>query len=45
MQAYLTDLLDAPPPDIEPEFHFYYADLGPTNIMVSDDGRLSGIID
>ena len=45
MQAYLTSISTAPPPDIDPEFHFYHADLGPTNIMVSDDGRLSGIID
>ncbi|KAH8723984.1 hypothetical protein GQ44DRAFT_773563 [Phaeosphaeriaceae sp. PMI808] len=26
-------------------FHFYHADLGPTNILVSDEGEISGIID
>ncbi len=26
-------------------FHFYHADLGPTNIMVSEDGRVEGVID
>ncbi|KAH6651275.1 kinase-like domain-containing protein [Chaetomium tenue] len=45
MQTYLAKISNATPPDIEPEFHFYHADLGPTNIMVSGDGRLSGIID
>lgn len=45
MKSYLTDISSAPPPNVGHEFHFYHADLGPTNIMVSDDGRLSGIID
>ncbi|KAK4042347.1 kinase-like domain-containing protein [Parachaetomium inaequale] len=45
MQAYLANISTEPSPDVEAEFHFYHADLGPTNIMVSDDGRLSGIID
>ncbi|KAI4188407.1 MAG: hypothetical protein LQ346_005321 [Caloplaca aetnensis] len=26
-------------------FHFYHADLGPTNIMVSEDGIVEGVID
>lgn len=35
-----------PPPDIDALFHFYHADLGPTNIMVSaDDGVITAIID
>lgn len=35
-----------PAPDIVPHFHFYHADLGPTNIMVSEDGdHVTGIID
>ncbi|KAH7304474.1 hypothetical protein B0I35DRAFT_445304 [Stachybotrys elegans] len=34
------------PPDINLPFHFYHADLGPTNIMVSEDGNhVTGIID
>jgi hypothetical protein len=33
-----------PAPEIEPQFHFYHADLGPTNIMVSADGHVTGII-
>jgi len=45
MQAFLTKISTEPPPDIDTEFHFYHADLGPTNIMVSEDGRLSAIID
>jgi aminoglycoside phosphotransferase (APT) family kinase protein len=45
MQAYLAEISTEPPPDIDAELHFYHADLGPTNIMVSDDGRLSSIID
>ena len=45
MLAYLTKISTEPPPEIDAEFHFYHADLGPTNIMVSNDGRLSGIID
>lgn len=27
------------------QFHFYHADLGPTNIMVSEDGMVEGVID
>uniref|UniRef100_A0A8H7NLT3 Aminoglycoside phosphotransferase domain-containing protein n=1 Tax=Bionectria ochroleuca TaxID=29856 RepID=A0A8H7NLT3_BIOOC len=34
-----------PPPAIDPVFHFYHADLGPTNVMVMQDGTVSGIID
>jgi len=45
LRAYLTNISTVRPPDIDPEFYFYHADLGPTNIMVLDDGRLSGIID
>ena len=32
-------------PDLEAEFHFYHPDLGPTNIIISDDGSVAGIID
>ncbi len=34
-----------PPPAIDPTFYFYHADLGPTNVMVSENGRVTGIID
>lgn len=34
------------PPDIKALFHFYHADLGPTNILISEDGSVvTGIID
>lgn len=32
-------------PTIGRDFHFYHPDLGPGNIMVSDDGRVAGILD
>ncbi|KAL9123879.1 MAG: hypothetical protein Q9217_006734 [Psora testacea] len=32
-------------PDIGPSLHFYHADLGPGNIMVSEDGNVEGILD
>lgn len=42
----MSKISTEPPPDIDPRFHFYHADLGPTNIMVSEDGdRVTGIID
>lgn len=33
------------PMDAGKEFHFYHADLSPTNIMVSDNGSVTGILD
>ena len=39
-----TRTANHPPPPID-TFHFYHADLGPTNIMVSADGEVTGIID
>jgi len=33
------------PLDAGENFHFYHADLGPTNVMVSRDGRVTGILD
>ncbi|KAK4100742.1 hypothetical protein N658DRAFT_567361 [Parathielavia hyrcaniae] len=46
MRAYITKISTEPAPDIEAQFHFYHADLGPTNIIVSEDGdRVTGIID
>ncbi len=44
LQDYLTKMSTQPPPTIDADFHFYHADMGPTNIMVSH-GRLSAIID
>ena len=32
-------------PALEAEFHFYHPDLGPSNIIISDDGSVAGIID
>ena len=32
-------------PDIGHSFHFYHADLGPSNIMVSEEGNVEGILD
>ena len=32
-------------PILEGDFQFYHPDLGPGNIIVSDDGRVAGIID
>ena len=32
-------------PAIEEDFHFYHPDLGPSNIIISDDGRVAGILD
>lgn len=31
--------------DAGESFHFYHADLSPTNIMVSGDGSVTGILD
>jgi hypothetical protein len=31
--------------DIGPYFHYYHADLGPGNIMVSEEGKVEGILD
>lgn len=33
------------PMDAGGKFHFYHADLSPTNIMVSDNGSVTGILD
>ena len=32
-------------PSFGKTFHFYHSDLGPTNIMISEEGKVSGIID
>ncbi|KND88703.1 hypothetical protein TOPH_06604 [Tolypocladium ophioglossoides CBS 100239] len=46
IQAHIASISTEPPPGIDSPFHFFHADLGPTNIMISDDGNLvTGIID
>lgn len=45
LDTYLNRGGSGTPKGLELDFHFYHADLGPTNIMVSEDGELSGIID
>jgi hypothetical protein len=32
-------------PDAPERFYVYHADLGPTNIMISEDGSVSGVLD
>lgn len=32
-------------PAIEGDFHFYHPDLGPTNIMMSTEGKVVGVLD
>jgi hypothetical protein len=34
-----------PLPPIGDRFHFYHADLGPTNILLSDDGTIKAVLD
>lgn len=44
--AYMTKISTKPSPKIDALFYFYHADLGPTNIMISEEGSLvTGIID
>ncbi|KPM39857.1 hypothetical protein AK830_g6710 [Neonectria ditissima] len=46
IRDYMANISTEPAPDIDQPFHFYHADLGPTNIMISEDGNLvTGIID
>ena len=42
----MANISTEPPPSIDTLFYFYHADIGPTKIMLSDDGNLvTGIID
>ena len=43
--SYLSRQLTIHCPDIRPSLHFYHADLGPGNIMVSEEGNVEGILD
>ncbi|KAL9107638.1 MAG: hypothetical protein Q9187_008399 [Circinaria calcarea] len=46
MKNYMTTMSSEPPPELDESFHFYHPDLGPTNILVSDDGNsVATIID
>uniref|UniRef100_A0A093V7A4 Uncharacterized protein YcbJ n=1 Tax=Talaromyces marneffei PM1 TaxID=1077442 RepID=A0A093V7A4_TALMA len=42
---YLQRISKRPAPIFEDTFYFYHADLGPTNILVSQDGEVNGILD
>ncbi|POR35819.1 Uncharacterized protein TPAR_03986 [Tolypocladium paradoxum] len=43
--SYFSATLAESAPDWGAEFHFYHADLGPSNIMVSAAGAVTGILD
>lgn len=46
LKPYMTRFSSKPPPQFDEPFVFYHPDLGPTNILVSDDGdSLAAIID
>jgi hypothetical protein len=45
LHTYLTNLNPDMQLEVGETFHFYHADLGPTNILISDDGEINGIID
>jgi hypothetical protein len=42
---YLQRISKRPTPNFEDIFHLYHADLGPSNILVSQDGEVRGILD
>lgn len=42
LQRISAESQNTPPVD---RFHFYHADLGPTNILVANDGTVQGILD
>ncbi|VUC36984.1 unnamed protein product [Clonostachys rosea] len=44
MRGYMLRISNEEPPEIDNVFHFYHADLGPKNIIIKEDGSLSGII-
>lgn len=44
-RRYLKRISQLPVPRVGNAFHFYHADLGPTNILVSDDGQVSAVLD
>lgn len=44
-EKYLQRISKQPVPLLGDKFCFYHADLGPTNILVSNDGEIKGILD
>ncbi|RHZ48757.1 aminoglycoside phosphotransferase family protein [Aspergillus thermomutatus] len=44
-EKYFLRISTMPLPPIGDRFHFYHADLGPTNILLSDDGTIEAILD
>lgn len=44
-RAYLAKINPAAQLEFGDVFHYYHADLGPTNIIVSDEGHVEGVID
>ncbi|KAF1959786.1 hypothetical protein CC80DRAFT_489872 [Byssothecium circinans] len=46
MKSYMSQISTKPVPEFDEQLPFYHPDLGPTNILVSDDGKsLTAIID
>lgn len=44
-KRYLQRISRLPAPLAGDTFHFYHADLGPTNILVSEDGQVKAVLD
>jgi hypothetical protein len=44
-QSYLQRISRIYKPPVTAAFHFYHADLGPTNLLISDDGKIKAILD
>ncbi|KAI9369692.1 hypothetical protein BJX61DRAFT_133567 [Aspergillus egyptiacus] len=44
-QKYLQRISRTYRPPATAAFHFYHADLGPTNLLISDDGKIKAILD
>ncbi|KAL2859273.1 hypothetical protein BJX68DRAFT_261716 [Aspergillus pseudodeflectus] len=44
-QSYLQRISRIYEPPVTATFHFYHADLGPTNVLISDDGKIKSILD
>ncbi|GFF76812.1 hypothetical protein IFM62136_09413 [Aspergillus lentulus] len=44
-EKYFLRISTMPLPPIGDRFYFYHADLGPTNILLSDDGTIEAILD
>lgn len=44
-KRYFQTISTQPSPLIGDRFHFYHADLGPTNILLADDGPIKAVLD